>query len=73
MPINQQTKKNNLVLKKIHCEPSVLAGHCLPEVSYIDFECAPGYVRNENYGFMRVKCLNSYMWDNDPRCHKGTN
>lgn len=42
--------RTNLMFVKSVCVPAILANHCLPEKSYVDFQCKPGFRLNEQFG-----------------------
>jgi hypothetical protein len=49
-------------VKEKVCVPAFLDGHCEPEVSYVDFECLPGYFPDPNYGKKTMSHINkSYI------------
>lgn len=43
--------ESNVILKYSICVPSILPGHCSAEVSYVDFECKPGYKMDGDTGY----------------------
>ncbi|RNA06615.1 vasopressin V1b receptor, partial [Brachionus plicatilis] len=54
-----------------YCDPAYLPGYCKPESSHVDFRCKEGFSIDERFGFLRVKCLTSYLWDTVPMCKRG--
>ncbi|CAF0900982.1 unnamed protein product [Brachionus calyciflorus] len=60
--------KNNIEFVGSFCDPAYLSGYCKPDTSYVDFKCKEGYELDTQFGFLKVKCLNSYLWDTIPLC-----
>lgn len=51
MPSEKDIEEDpNIILKGGVCKPAILEGHCLPEESYVDFECKPGFKMDEDSG-----------------------
>lgn len=49
----------NVILKYSICVPSILPGHCSAEVSYVDFECKPGYKMDGDTGYYMQHFFNN--------------
>lgn len=66
----EELAQDHLAIKGVTCIQAPKEGYCLPDVSYIQFECMPGYTKDPESGDLKVKCLISYLWDTDPMCIK---
>lgn len=67
MPL-KVSSQYNLAVSSSKCVPAILPSHCLPDESYVEYACLPGYSLDEDSGVLSVKCLNSYLWDSVPMC-----
>ena len=55
-------EKYHLIAKKSVCIPAMLENHCLPESSYVDFECEPGYFLDPFFG-LKIE-LKKFLYNN---------
>ena len=68
---NNENLMNNVRLIEKNCDKDILPGYCKPDTSFFQFECLEGYILDE--GYLKVKCLFSYLWDTLPVCVKLAN
>ena len=50
IPKDKDLESDPMTIVKTVCVPATLKDHCVPEVSYVNFECYKGYVVDSEYG-----------------------
>ena len=66
--VKTETPQFNLIFLRSSCVPAPIPGRCLSDVSYVDFECRPGFKLDSMIGSLNTKCLSTYSWDAIPVC-----